>query len=102
MENLFQQLATLQELFLLKGVMLDDEFNRHDELECMQQSPEIIGESKRKIYALHDSRQELFARIDATKSAIILQATRSFEFCLLDLKADSKIEVFSAQLEIRK
>lgn len=102
METLFTQLATLQELFLLKGVMLDNEFDIHDDYEITSVSQEMINRTKQNIYALHDSREHLLERITKLKKQIILEATRAHEICLKDFATDSRIEVFSAQLNIKK
>ena len=101
METLFMQLQTLQELFMLKGVMLDNEFDDRDRYEISNVSKELLDANESKIYSLHDSREQLLCRINSVKNEIVLQATRMQEVCILDFAESRKIETFSAQLSIR-
>jgi hypothetical protein len=97
MENLFTQLETLTELFLLKGLSYERMWEDYEQAEIDDVGSERMLLMRTALLNLHDSREVLLTRINSVKNKIILEASRQHEICILDFASVRQIEFFSGR-----
>ena len=84
MEHIFERYATLVELFLMKGLVLDRAFD--DQQQMIEQPLHAVNynENERLILRLVDDRKKLLSQIEKEKQDIIAKVIRLSEMVVIE------------------
>lgn len=89
--------AQLTQLYMLKGVVLDSQFQELDELDNRGAEPEEKFLTEKAIYNLAATRARLLVQIESTRKEIIIAFHKEYETCLLDHTQERKVEYFTGR-----